>query len=106
MTFALAAFAINDGEVTSITSYQIWIGMFVIFGLIASCKYCKFITVYGTSLIGAYMCMHGWYLLFGGFPEEVELEPRLLAHERIRLGNDFIIYVVAFLIIFGVSSTA
>ena len=50
--------------------------------------------------------MHGYYLLFGGFPEEVELEPRLLAHERIKLTDSFIFYAVVFLILFGVSATA
>ena len=50
--------------------------------------------------------MHGYYLLFGGFPEEVELEPRLLAHERIKLGDSFILYLVVFLVIFAVSATA
>ena len=106
MTFAIAAYAINNGEVTSFTSYQIWLILFVIVGLIAACKNHKIITTYGTSLIGAYVFMHGWYLLFGGFPEEVELEPRLLSHERIKLTDTFIIYVVAFLVIFGVSSAA
>ena len=63
--------------------------------------------IYGTSLIGAYVFMHGWSLIFGGLPEEVELIPRIKSGEKVKLNSSkFTVYIVVFVIIFAVAALA
>ena len=51
--------------------------------------------------------MHGWSLIFGGLPEEVELIPRIKAGEKVKLKSTaFTIYIVVFVIVFAVAALA
>ena len=58
----------------------------------------------GTSLVGSYMFMHGWYLLAGGLPDEFEVAARLENGERIKLEGPFGAYCFVFLAVFMLSS--
>ena len=59
--------------------------------------------MYGTALIGSYLFMHGWALLFGGLPDEVEIVSRLQQHDRIKLKGEFTLYLAVLIGLFVLS---
>ena len=48
--------------------------------------------------------MHGWFLIFGGFPEETEMIPRLHSHEPIKIKGAFTIYLIVFIALFAMTA--
>ena len=101
-SFGIAVSA-SGTEIQSATAFYIWWFLLAMLGAIASLKYGRQAVLYGTSFIGSKCTMHGWFLIFGGFPEEVELFPRLNAHEHIKLRGAFAIQVVALVCLIAVS---
>ena len=77
LTFAVAVKAAGSGAIQSSTALYIWCLVFAFFGGLLTCFYGKQIVLYGTALIGSYLFMHGWTLLFGGLPDEAALLERL-----------------------------
>ena len=103
LTFAIAAKA-SRNEIQSLTAFYIWCGIFAFLGGLICCKWAKQIVIYGTSLLGAYVFMHGWYLVMSGLPEEGELVPRLISHEKIKMKGAFALYLVVFIVLFSISA--
>ena len=60
--------------------------------------------IFGTSLIGSFTIMHGWYYLVGGFPDELDLMQRLEHGEKVTLDSGFYVYCAALTVLFAVSA--
>ena len=52
-----------------------------------------YVVIFGTSLIGSYLFMRGWTVLFKGWPTESELVAMFNSGEPIDLGGKFFIYI-------------
>ena len=104
LTFAIAAKAAGNATIQSLTAFYIWCGIFAFLGGLACFKAGSQVVIYGTSLLGAYVFMHGWSLLFGGFPDEGELIPRLQSREPVKLRGEVAIYLGVFLLAFVISA--
>ena len=100
------AIAINSAGSGVIHSKNLFIcgTIFAIIGCLMSVKYGQLVVIYGTALFGSYTFMHGWALLFGGLPDELEMFPRLENHDRIKLKEAFTVYTVVFIGLFTLSS--
>ena len=103
LTFAVAVKAAGSGAIQSQTALYIWSIVFAIFGGILCCFFGQQVVLYGTSLLGSYLFMHGWALLFGGLPDEASMISRLAHHDRIRLKGEFMLYLVVFFGLFVLS---
>jgi len=97
------AVSASGSEIRTATAFYIWWALGAVLGGLTSFKYGKQAVLYGTSFIGSKCTMHGWFLIFGGFPEEVELFPRLHAHEHIKLRGAFAIHVAVLVCLITVS---
>ena len=104
LTFAIAVKAAGSGSIQSQTALYIWCVVFAIFGGILCCSFGRQVVLYGTSLLGSYLFMHGWALLFGGLPDEASMIARLANHDRIKLKGEFMLYLVVFVGLFVFSS--
>ena len=82
ITFAIAMKAHGSGAIES-NIFFLWSAIFALVGGILcstfaiSLGFAKKVVLYGTSLFGSYVFGHGWALLFGGLPDEMEMYPRL-----------------------------
>ena len=103
LTFAVAVKAAGSGSIQSMTALYIWSVVFAIFGGILCCFFGKQVVLYGTSLLGSYLFMHGWALLFGGLPDEAAMISRLANYDRIKLKGEFMLYLVVFVGLFVLS---
>ena len=101
--FAIAIKSAGSGVIHSKNLY-ICATIFAIIGGLKSIRYGKLIVIYGTALLGSYTFMHGWALLFGGLPDELEMFPRLQNHDRIKLKEAFTVYSVVIIGLFALSS--
>ena len=88
----------------STTKFCIFMIIFGLVGAVTAVKQGKVTIRYGTSIVGSFTVMHGWYLIFGGLPEEFDLVQRLEHGERIELGIAFYVYCVAFVVLFALSA--
>ena len=104
LTFAIAASAAGNATIQSLTAFYIWCGIFAFLGGLVCFKAGSQVVVYGTSLLGAYVFMHGWFLIFGGFPDEAELIPRLQSREPVKLKGEFAVYLGVFVLAFAISA--
>ena len=101
--FAIAIKSAGSGVIHSKNLF-ICGAVFAIIGGLLSIRYGKLVVIYGTALFGSYTFMHGWALLFGGLPDELEMYPRLQNHDRIKLKEAFTVYTVIFIGLFTLSS--
>ena len=94
-----------DGDVLPIArTFFFFNGFFLIITVIYSCKEPRQVVTYGTSLIGSFTIMHGWYYLVGGFPDELDLMQRLEHNEKVKLDSGFYVYCAALFLLFAVSA--
>ena len=103
LTFAVAVKAAGSGSIQSQTALYIWCVVFSLFGGLLCCYFGKQVVLYGTSLLGSYLFMHGWALIFGGLPDEASMISRLAHHDRIKLKGEFMLYLVVFVGLFVLS---
>ena len=105
ITFAIAVKA-SGGSAIESNAFFVWSLIFAFIGGVLSFHplNSKYAVNQGTSLFGSYIFMHGWALLFGGLPDEVEIFPRLQMHDRIKLDGDFSVYLTALIGLFILSS--
>ena len=101
--FAIAIKSAGSGVIHSKNLF-ICGAIFAIIGGLISVKYGQLVVIYGTALFGSYTFMHGWALLFGGLPDELEMFPRIQNHDRIKLKEAFTVYAVVFIGLFTLSS--
>ena len=70
--FALSFFP--DGDILPTRgTFFFFCGFFMIFTIAHSCIEPIAMAKTGTSLIGSFTIMHGWYMVLGGFPDELDL---------------------------------
>ena len=103
LTFAVAVKSAGSGAIQSQTAFYLWCFAFAFFGGLLCCFRAKEVVMYGTALIGSYLFMHGWALLFGGLPDEVEIVSRLQQHDRIKLKGEFTLYLAVLIGLFVLS---
>ena len=109
ITFAIAMKASGSNAIES-NVFFIWSSIFALIGGILASKPAsqlklgKYSVTHGTALFGSYVFMHGWALLFGGLPDEVEIFPRLQQQDRIKLEGDFSVYLTILFGLFVLSS--
>ena len=98
------ALSVSDGALSSTNDFLVFEAIFGVAGLIMAVTSPKAVVLTGTSIVGSFTAMHGWYLIFGGFPDEWDLAARLDSGETVRLGSSFYVYCAAFACLFFVSA--
>ena len=84
-----------------------WAVLVALFGLASGSLMTKFddeIILLGTSLIGSFLFVRGWSLIFGGWPSEITIFVSLTSGEHLVLTWSFYLYFVSTLLLFGLTS--
>ena len=104
--FGIGLCVFSDGTMTSLRGFYMSMLIFGFLGGFLALKVGNGAILIGTSLVGSYLFMHGWYLMAGGLPDEFELSERLVHGERVKLAGQFGAYCAVFFLLFIASAYA